>query len=79
MSDPYTGVAAANMPYATPPELRSIADIADHLNSLHKLLEGAGNGLTIDDVAVYDGAGSKIGVLTWHMEADSFGVSLKED
>lgn len=71
-----TGVAAENLTYATPPELRDIADIADRMNESHALLELADNALTFDEVAVYDGAGNKLGVLVWRTEADSFGIQI---
>lgn len=71
-----TGVAAENLIYATPTELRSIAEVADRMNESKAVLELAGNGLTFDEVAVYDGAGNKLGVLVWRMESDSFGIAL---
>lgn len=71
-----TGVAADNLPFATPAELRSMADIADRLNLLHEEVSDAGSTLYIDDVALYDEAGTRVAVLVWRTEADSFGVRL---
>lgn len=75
MSD-ITGVAAENLPFATPIELRNAADVAEKLNSLHAELEAAGNTLYVDAVTLYDEAGVKFGVLEWRQEADSFGIRV---
>lgn len=76
MTDVATGVAAENLPFATPIELRNLADIAEQLNTVHNTLENAGNTLYVDDVTIYDEAGGKLAVLEWRMEADSFGLRI---
>jgi hypothetical protein len=76
MTDISTGVAAANLPYATPEELRGIALMAEQLNAMHTTWETSGYDLAFDDVAVYDGAGNRIAVLVWQHGADSFAVTL---
>lgn len=76
MTNVQTGVAAANMPYATPEELRGIAAMAEQLNQTHGTWETSGYDLSFDDIVVYDGAGNRIAVLVWQSGADSFAVTL---
>lgn len=71
-----TGVAKENFPFATPLELRAMADLAERLNETHAGWEASEYPVSFDDVAVYDESGIKIAVLVWRTEADSFAVTL---
>jgi hypothetical protein len=70
------GVATANGPYATPEELRALADLAEHINQSWHDWEIGEHTLSFDNVDVYGENGVRIGVLRWRPEADSFAVTI---
>lgn len=64
--------------FATPPELRAVADLADTLNETARGLEHGGV-VSIDNIQVFDSNGGVLGVLVWRMEADSFGLATRQE
>lgn len=62
--------------YATPPELRDAAALADGLNNLKRQADATGVGLQFDNIDLYDTMGNLLAVLVWRQEADSYALRV---